>query len=40
MLGINEKLLLTTYDNSNPTTGNKTILAKIWYKIETFGTNL
>jgi hypothetical protein len=34
---LNQALSFSTNNFSNPTTGNGTILAKIWYKIRSFG---
>jgi len=34
---VNQALTLTTWDGADPTTGDGTILAKIYYKIDTFG---
>ena len=33
-------LMMSTWNNDNPTGGDGTILAKIWYKVRTFGTEL
>lgn len=33
----NESIIFTTWTGANPTTGDGTILAKIWYKVRTFG---
>lgn len=35
--GIGNNVELTTYNNTNPTGGDGTLKAKIWYKIITFG---
>lgn len=36
----NDRLILTLFNGGNPTNGNGTILAKVWYKVKTFGTEL
>ena len=38
---LNEPLSVTTWDGNNPAgSGTGTILAKVWYKVKTFGTEL
>lgn len=38
--GLNEPIVLTTYNAANPTSSASTLLAKVWYKVKTFGTEL
>jgi len=38
--GINQPVQIYTWAGTNPTLGDGTILAKIWYKVKTFGTEL
>ncbi len=38
--GVNERIILTTYGGADPTTGSGTMLAKIWYRTKTYGTEL
>lgn len=37
---LNSSLNLMTWDDSNPTDGDGTLLVKIWYQVKTFGTEL
>lgn len=37
---LNEGVVLTTLNGTDPTLGDGTILVKIWYKVKTFGTEL
>lgn len=37
---LNEAIQMFTWNGTDPTTGNGTILVKIWYKVKTFGTEL
>ena len=38
--GLNEPIVLTTYNAANPISSASTLLAKMWYKVKTFGIEL